>query len=155
MGQMLSQNFSLLDLTKSPTAIRKGIDNTPDEDSIANLSALCSNILEPLKSVLNSYIIITSGYRSPKLNKAIGGSKTSSHCFGEAVDFSVPGISNIELYEFIKNSDLAYDQNIAEFLGPEGRDGWVHISYRVGNNRKQCLIATKDGTGKTIYTPDN
>ncbi len=149
----LSQNFSLLDLIKSPTATRKGIDNTPDNEQIANLSALCKNILEPLRLLLNSEIIITSGFRSPKLNVAIGGSKTSSHCKAEAADFEVQKMSNKEAFEIIRKSGLIFDQLIAEGYDEQTDDfDWIHISYRIGNNRKQVLKATFVN-GKPIYTP--
>lgn len=150
----LSTNFTLDTFTKSNTATRKGIENIPDGDDIFRLADLCQNVLEPLRSKLNSDLIISSGYRSIALNKAIGGSKNSQHCIGEATDLEVLRMSTKALYEFIKKSGIEFDQLLREYSGPNPSDGWVHVSYRKGNNRKECFIVTKVN-GKTVYTKDN
>jgi len=109
----LSDNFSLDEFTFSNTAIRKGIDNTPSAEVIENLTQLC-RILEFIRYGIEKPIKITSGYRSPKLNKAVGGSKKSQHIEGKAADIQVPGMTTEELFLFIKGN-YSYDQLIQEF----------------------------------------
>lgn len=145
---MLSKNFSLEEMTMSETATRLNIDNTPSAIVINNLTNLCNNVLEPLRELLGRPILITSGYRSPLLNQAIGGSKTSQHCIGQAADFHVNGMTVEELYQFVKKIDLPTDQVIQEF------DKWCHVSFLIGENRRQYLRATKDSEGHTVYSPD-
>jgi len=142
----LSNNFTLEELTISETAARQGIDNTPDADVVSNLTMLCGNILEPLRASLGGKpISITSGYRSPKTNEAIGGVATSQHCFGQAADIHVSGMTTEELFLFItEKTSLPFDQVIQEF------NQWVHVSYRA-NPRGQKLRATHED-GKTVYT---
>ncbi len=132
---MLSKNFSLSELTKSQTAERKGISNTPTADHIYNLTALCENILQPIRNEFGSFIV-SSGYRSPELCEAIGSKATSQHAKGEAADFEVAGISNYELATWIEEN-LPFDQLILEcFQG--GNSGWIHCSY-VPDGRKETL----------------
>lgn len=142
----LSPNFTLAELTKSSTAIRRGIDNTPSAEHIANLRQLCLNILEPIRAHYGSPVRITSGYRNAKLNKAIGGSATSQHCFGQAADFSVEGQSNHEVCKWIRQN-LKFDQLIYEF----GESGWVHCSF--DNTLRNTVISASKVNGKTKYYP--
>jgi hypothetical protein len=135
--------FSSSELSFSETAIRKGIDNTPPPEVIDNLHALSVNVLNPLYERFRSLLHVNSCYRSPKLNKAIGGSNKSQHTLGQAVDITVNGVSNKDLFEWVQKN-LVYDQVIEEF------NSWVHISFSE-ENRGQKLIATKEN-GKTIYT---
>ena len=132
---ILSKNFSLAELTKSQTAERKGIPNTPTADHIFNLTALCENILQPIRNEFGSFIV-SSGYRSPELCEAIGSKATSQHAKGEAADFEVAGVSNYKLATWIEEN-LPFDQLILEcFQG--GNSGWIHCSY-VPDGRKETL----------------
>lgn len=141
---LLSPHFSLLELTSSQTATRRGIDNTASPEIIQNLKLLCENILEPLRARLNEPIRITSGYRCDKLNKAIGGAKNSQHLDGKAVDFTVDSMGVEDLFIFICNTNLQWSQCIQEF------DSWIHISFDETRKREK-LRATKKN-GKTVYT---
>jgi hypothetical protein len=146
----MTQSFSIRELTYSDTAIRLRIDNTPTDEILKHLQNVVQFILEPLSNNFDSQIMITSGYRSPELCKAIGSSVTSQHTFGQAVDFEILGIPNKEVSDWIVNH-LDYDQCILEFWKPEEpNSGWVHCSYKPSGNRKQYLRAYK-GNGKTIY----
>jgi len=142
----LTKNFSLLELTSSETAVRKGIDNTPSEEVISNLKAVCENILQPLRVWYGKPINITSGYRSPKLNKAIGGSTTSDHCQGCAIDFTVPKEDYEKIFQWLRENK-EFDQLINEFDFQ-----WIHVSFRKSGNRKQVLKASKNMLGQTKYT---
>jgi len=145
----LSANFSLGELTKSETAIRKGIDNSADEIVTAHLQALVDNVLQPVRDKFGS-VKVTSGYRSPLLNSSIGGSKTSHHCYGFAADFEVVGMDNRELAIRIRDT-LEFTQLILEFYtAGDPNSGWVHCSYDAQDLRKQVLTATKVD-GKTKY----
>ena len=146
----LTKSFSLLELTSSETAVRKGIDNTPTIEVINNLSLLCGNVLQPLRNWYAKPINITSGYRSPKLNKAIGGSTTSDHCKGHAADFTVPNSDMKRVFEWLMNSE--FDQLIWEF-GDKNAPNWIHVSYKPNGNRKQVLRAYKNVLGQTKYEP--
>lgn len=144
----LSKHFTLSEMIKSQTALRKGIDNTPNEQVINNLKQLCINVLEKVRQYFNKPVSINSGYRSPKLNTAIGGSKTSQHVTGEAADIEIPGISNLELANWIKDN-LKFDQLILEFHDKNIPDsGWVHVSWNSNptKNRNQVLTIDKNGT---------
>jgi len=143
----LTDNFSLAELCKSQTALRKDIDNLPkDPDIVSKMQTLAEKILQPIRDKFGP-TVINSGYRCKKLNTAIGGSKKSQHCFGEAADVEVPTLSNRDLAEWIKNT-LDFDQLILEFYnGKDPRSGWVHVSYKDSqNNRKQVLTINKQGT---------
>jgi len=108
----LSENFSLQELLKSQTAERKGISNKPDDPAhITNLQTLCEKVLQPVRDHYGSPVIINSGFRCKKLNKAIGSSSKSQHTRGEAADIEVPGVSNKHLAEYIKDN-LPFDQLI-------------------------------------------
>lgn len=143
----LSENFTLDEFTFSNTAVRKGIDNYPEIGVINNLKELCINVLEPIRLKLGKPLQITSGYRSPALNKAIGGAKNSQHVEGKAADIKVSGMTTEELYQFCKV--FVHDQVICEFPDSIG-GGWVHISWNGINNRNQDLRAVKKN-GKTVY----
>ena len=137
----LSEHFSLGELTKSETAIRKGIDNEPDEKTVEKLIVLCSEILEPVREHYGIPFAPNSGYRCPELNRAIGSSSRSQHVKGEAVDFEIPGVSNKEVALWVKEN-CDFDQLILEFY-KEGdpSSGWVHCSYTLeGSNRKSARI---------------
>jgi hypothetical protein len=142
----LSKHFSLKEMTKSGTAARLGLDNTPNEEQIENLKALCENILEPLREYYESRpIMVSSAYRSAPLSEAIGSSSRSQHCKGEAVDFEIPGFDNKQVAAHIKNN-FDFDQLISEYYEEGVADsGWIHVSYkRDGSNRKQSLIKDKE-----------
>ncbi len=148
----LSENFSLSELTKSQTAERKGIDNTPSPTHQENLKSLCEMILQPVRDHFGQVVSVSSGYRSPELCAAIGSKSTSQHAKGEAADFEIFGVSNKELADYI-HENLDYDQLILEYWKKEDpNSGWVHCSYTDGNNRKQYLRAYKEN-GKTKYEP--
>ena len=149
LNQNLSKNFLLRELLVSQTAVRKEIKEQfePSELVVKNLTALCVNVLQPLREQLRLSINVTSGYRCEKVNLAIGGVAKSQHQFGEAADINVPGKTIEWLYQKIKQSDLPFDQLIQEF------DNWVHVSYKTKGNRRQTLRATKQNK-KTVYTPD-
>ena len=147
----LTRNFSLLELTKSDTAIRKGIDNEPNADQIDKLKLLCENILQPVRDHFGR-VKVTSGFRSAELCIAIGSSVNSQHARAEAADFEVVGVDNVELFDWIKNN-LSPDQLILEFYTPgEPNSGWIHCSVTEGMDRKQFLHAYRS-EGKTKYKP--
>ena len=149
----LTANFSLNELTKSQTAERKGIDNTPSAEHQENLKSLCTAILQPVRDHFSKVVSVSSGYRSPELCTAIGSSIQSQHAKGEACDFEIFGVSNKELADYI-DQNLDYDQLILEYWkgDNEPNSGWVHCSYTDGNNRKQYLRAYKEN-GSTKYEP--
>ena len=136
---LLSKNFSLLELTKSQTAERRGIENKPTAEHIENMVALCENILQPVRDQYGSFIV-SSGYRCPELCIAIGSSKDSPHAQGQAADFEVAGVSNYKLASWIEEN-LEFDQLILEcFTG--GNTGWIHCSY-VPDGRRETLTYDK------------
>ena len=150
----LSEHFNLKEFTKSETAIRKRIDNTPGPEHAQNLKIVCEKILEPVRKHFGKPVRINSGYRGPALNSAVGGSSKSQHCNGEAVDFEIDGLANPELAKWV-SQNCEFDQVILEFYDPkEGpNSGWVHASYTSkGTNRKQLLTAVTVN-GKTVYKP--
>ena len=146
----LSKNFSLAELTKSQTAERMGIDNTPSDDEIGCLKSLCEQILQPVREHYGVPFIVNSGYRSVELCEAIGSSSKSQHAKGQAADFEVPNISNYVLALWISES-LDFDQLILEcYKSGDPSSGWVHCSYRNdGENRKEVLTYQKS-TGYTL-----
>ena len=149
----LSKHFKLEEMTKSMTATRKGIDNSPGSGDIKNLENVCYEILEPVRAHFDKPITITSGYRSEALCEAIGSKKTSQHAKGQAVDFEIGGVPNIKTAYWIQ-ANVDFDQLILEFYkkdDPAG--GWVHVSYNEkGANRKQVL--TYDGKTYENGLPD-
>ena len=146
----LSANFSLSELTKSETATRNGISNTPSDLVIEKLQDLVTNILQPLRDKFGT-VIVTSGYRSTEANKSVGGSTTSHHCFGYAADFEVLGMDNKELAVYIRDN-LTYTQLILEFYQDGiGDSGWVHCSYDSADLKCQTLTARRVN-GRTQYS---
>ena len=149
----LTKNFNLVELTKSQTAERKGIDNTPSPEHQENLKSLCTHVLQPIRDHFSKVGTVSSGYRSPELCAAIGSKSTSQHARGEAADFEIFGVSNKELADWI-HFNLNYDQLILEYWKEsDPNSGWVHCSYTEGNNRRQYLKAYKDENNNTRYTP--
>ena len=144
----LSKNFVLSEITRSNTAKRLGISNEPDKKHLENMQRLITDLIQPMRDALGP-IRVTSGYRSPELNRAIGGSTKSQHCKGEALDLQFwknGEMCNQEVYRWILNSRLDFDQMINEF-----DFAWIHISLRKNKNRKQVLEAYKDKDGDTAY----
>jgi len=140
----LSAHVTLAEFQDSSTATTHGINNKMNESQIASAKLLCENVFEPLRIHLNTPIKISSGYRSPQLNKMIKGSLSSQHCKGEAMDLQI----GAKGFNFIKDK-LEFDQLIWEF-GNDENPSWVHVSFS-SKNRKQVLKATKKN-GKTIYS---
>ena len=146
----LTKNFALKEMTKSSTAERLGLTNTPTMEHVINLVNLCNHILQPLREEFGP-ISINSGYRGPDLNKAVGGSGTSQHCNAEAADFESSKVSNPDIAHWIE-ANLDFDQLILEFYdGKDPHSGWVHCSYRKdGSNRNKAMTALRVN-GKTQY----
>jgi hypothetical protein len=147
----LSKHFTLEEFEKSQTATRKGIKNKAGSGEIKNLGDLCYEVLEPVRAKFDKPVTITSGYRSPELSEAIGSKATSQHCKGEAVDFEIAGVSNLQVALWLTNN-VNFDQCILEFWTGEASSGWIHVSYKDGSNRKQVL--TYDGKSYTNGLPD-
>ena len=145
---LLSKHFELAEFVVSETAARQGIDNEPSDQIIANLRSLCREVLEPLRKHLARPVIITSGYRSAELNRAIGGSFTSQHMTGKAADIIVPGIKPFELCELIESMELPYGQLINEY------GQWTHISLGSDQSERQTFTAHRVG-GSTVYERGN
>jgi hypothetical protein len=138
---MLSDHFSLEELTKSSTALRKGINNDPDSTARENLIVLCSEVLEPVRTHYGIPFAPNSGFRCLELNREIGSSDRSQHVTGNAVDFEVPGVDNKEVALWVKEN-CDFDQLILEFYKEgEPASGWVHCSYDVDKeHRKSARI---------------
>ena len=145
----LSKNFTLPEIIHSNTAKRLGINNAPNKEHLKNMQVLVRDLIQPIRDALGP-IRISSGYRNPELNRAIGGSAKSQHCKGEALDlqyWSKGKMSNKEIYDWVVKSGIEFDQMINEF-----DYSWIHISLRSnGKNRKQILEAYKDSDGDTAY----
>ena len=149
--EKISSHISYKEGVYSNTAIRRGIENKPNEEQLSNMKLLAEKIFEPLRIYVNGPIKINSFFRCPKLNKAIGGSSKSQHCKGQAIDLddTFGMMTNAEMYYFIK-SHLDFDQLIWEF-GDEDNPAWVHVSYvSPEKNRNRCLLAYKENK-KTKY----
>ena len=144
----LSKNFTLSEITKSNTAKRLGIENAPNKEHLKNMQVLIRDLIQPMRDALGP-IRISSGYRSPALNRAIGGSTKSQHCKGQAVDiqFWEKGeMCNKKVYDWVLKEGIEFDQMINEF-----DFAWIHISLKEKDNRKQVLEAYKDNDGDTAY----
>ncbi|MBH9537889.1 D-Ala-D-Ala carboxypeptidase family metallohydrolase [Novosphingopyxis sp. YJ-S2-01] len=146
----LSEHFTLAEMTASQVAARQGIDNSAGPDEIAALRRLCERVLEPVRRHFDRPVIISSGYRSPALNRAIGGSAASQHSLGEAADFTIPGVPNIEVARWME-THLNYDQLIYEF----GPAGWIHVSYRQPFRNQELSAVRRRRFGRlgTLYLP--
>lgn len=135
---MISANLSLAECVTSQTAERKKIDNTPSAVVICSLRLVAEKVFQPLRKHFGKPIRVSSGYRSPALNRSIGGSVTSQHVKGEALDLQgTNGVTNAQIYNYIK-SNLDFDQLIWEY-GTDKEPAWVHVSYKAKGNRKQIL----------------
>ena len=148
---MISKHISDREGVYSTTATRRGLDNTPDAEQLDNMKLLADKVFEPLREWVGGPIRINSFFRGPELNKAIGGSTSSQHCKGQAMDVDDGGCkkTNAEMYAWIKDN-LDFDQMIWEF-GTDDNPNWVHVSYVSEDaNRNRCLKAYKD-KGKTKY----
>jgi hypothetical protein len=148
----LSKYATLDECSRSVTASRLGIDNNPPLEVRDNLREVCSKVFDPCREFAGGPLAIASGYRSPKLNKAVGGSKTSEHMLGQALDIDCDTFgnkTNAELFHFIKDN-LEFNQLIWEF-GTDKNPEWIHVSYSRLHNKKQILKASKI-KGKTVYT---
>ena len=145
-NMQLSEHFELAEFLVSETAARRGITNEPTPEIIDNLRRLCQLVLEPLRVKLARPVVITSGYRSLALNRAVGGSPTSHHMQGRAADLIVPGITPLAVCQAASQLKLPCVQIIHEF----GR--WTHLSVAISNERTQLLTA-KLNQGKTVYEP--
>ena len=145
----LSKNFTLPEIIHSNTAKRLGINNAPNKEHLKSMQVLVRDLIQPMRDVLGP-IRISSGYRNPELNRAIGGSSKSQHCKGEALDlqyWSKGKMCNKEIYDWVIKSEIEFDQMINEF-----DYSWIHISLKSnGKNRKQILEAYKDSDGDTAY----
>ena len=148
---MISDHISYKESTRSNTATRRGINNIPDDEQLANMELVAEEVFEPLREWVGGPIKINSFFRCPKLNKAIGGSSKSQHCYGQAIDIddTFRKASNADMYNYIKDN-LEFDQLIWEF-GDNKNPDWVHVSYvSPEENRNRCLKAYRD-KGKTKY----
>jgi len=135
----LSAHFSLAEFTKSQTAERKGIDNTPDDNHIEAMEQLCHAVLEEIRYHFQKPMVINSGYRSVALCEAIGSKSTSQHAKGQAADIEIPGVDNLKLAQYIQDK-MDFDQLILECYTGDPSSGWVHVSYyNNGENRKDVL----------------
>ena len=144
----LSKNFVLSEITRSNTAKRLGISNEPKKEHLKNLQRIITDIIQPMRDDIGP-IRISSGYRSPSLNRAISGSNKSQHTKGQALDlqFWKEGqMCNKEIYDWFVESGLDFDQMINEF-----DYSWIHLSLKESKNRKQVLIAYKDEDNDTKY----
>ena len=141
----------MAEFVKSDTANRLNIDNTPEGEHLEAAKALFENVVQKVRDHFGP-TVLNSGYRSPDLNEAVRGSKTSQHCKGEAADIEVPGVANADVANWIVDN-LDFDQVILEFYTPgQPSSGWVHVSYKAdGTNRKSILTASRID-GKTVYT---
>ena len=148
----ISEHISYKEATRSVTALRLGIDNTPNEYQLQNMEIIAKNVFEPLRKAVGGAIKINSFFRCEDLNKAIGGSSRSQHCQGRAIDIddNYGYMSNNDMYKYIKKN-LDFDQLIFEFPDDNGNASWIHVSYvDADSNRKRCLKAIKEN-GKTKY----
>jgi putative chitinase len=149
----LTEHFNLSEMTVSPTAKRLGLSNQPTAEHIENMRYCCEKILEPVRAKFGP-VTINSSYRAPAVNKAVGGSKTSQHVNGQAIDFEVKGVDNKKVADWVADN-LEFDQVILEFYtAGDKNSGWVHASIKKeGGNRRQRLIAKKSKAGGTQYVP--
>lgn len=146
--------FTIRELTKSETAARKGINNSPTKEIERALTALVDNVLDPLREKWGAPIKVSSGYRCPKLNKAIGGATGSQHMKGEAADISSLSDSrddNMALLRLLLNSGIPFDQVISEDVDSKGRPNWIHVSYTTKRANRKKRTTMKKIKGRTTY----
>ena len=153
----ISPNFTLNELTKSSTAMRLDIDNTPSMEHLVAMTALCHKIAQPIRDEFG-VVTVNSCYRSPDLNKAVKGSGKSQHCKGQAIDLEVMRTPNDELAAWIYNN-LEFDQLILEYFDPKAGDpnlGWVHVSYthESSEQRKNSMLINKNSNGYQPWEPN-
>ena len=150
----LSQNLSLNEVTKSNTAMRRGIDNTPSEEHLKNLKYVAEKVFQPIREHFGVPIYISSGYRSPELNEAIGGSPRSFHSHGMALDLVQDGrnkgVSNADVFYFIKDN-LPFTELIWEF-GDENNPNWVHVAIAPGREDEKKIKIAERINNKTTYS---
>ena len=147
----LSRFFTLDELTRSETAQREGIPNVPAEAEISNLEALCETILDPLRTAVGLPVKVNSGYRSPTLNRKIGGVPDSQHVDGMAADIQAPGMSVLDLFKRIIELRLPFDQLIYEAVNE--RTKWVHVSHNPAGNRGEIMAAKFGPDGRATAYP--
>jgi len=150
--EKISKHISYKEGTRSITALRKGINNIPNDYELANMETIAANIFEPLRKWVGGPIKINSFFRCEELNTTIGGSSNSQHCQGRAIDIddTYGYKTNAEMFEYIR-TNLNFDQIIWEF-GTDTNPDWVHVSYvSEEQNRKRCLKASREN-GKTVYS---
>tara|TARA_R100001086_G_scaffold221213_1_gene138304 strand:- start:97 stop:561 length:465 start_codon:yes stop_codon:yes gene_type:complete len=140
----LTPHFTLDEMLKSQTALRRGLDNSPEPKQLENLLTLCEKVLEPIRVHWAKPVVINSGFRSLLVNRAVGSKDSSQHARGEAADIEIPGIDNLVLYYWIAE-EIDFDQLILEFYSGEPSSGWVHVSYVGDENRHQTLRIDKSG----------
>jgi zinc D-Ala-D-Ala carboxypeptidase len=149
----ITNHVSLKEVSKSHTAIKNGIDNIPTGAHLLNIKELCYHVFEPLREWVGGAIKINSGFRSEALNNIIGGAKSSQHLANNGAAFDIDDTfghkTNKEMFEYIKDN-LPYDQLIWEF-GTNNNPDWIHVSYKVTDNRREILYAKKNSKGKTYY----
>ena len=143
VGEQLTPNFTLSELLISQTASRMRLNNTPNESVKRNLKLVAEKVLQPTRDHYKKPVVVTSGYRSPAVNRAVGGSSSSQHMTGEAVDFTVPSVDNYSVALWIRDN-LKYDQLILEFY-TGGNSGWIHVGYSP-RHRMQVLTINRFGT---------
>lgn len=147
MSLYISEFISYEEATKSPTALRLGIDNNPNEEQLENMRHVAKKVFDPVRKFVGGPLLASSFFRSKELNDAIpGSSKTSQHMTGEAIDIDADAYlygSNLAIFEFIKNN-LEFDQLIGEYPDKFGAFAWVHVSLkRLGKNRREILVKLK------------
>jgi hypothetical protein len=148
MPTHLTRSFTLEELTFSQTAARQGIANVPDKGQIAALQGLCDKVLQPLRDALNAPVIVSSGFRCPALNRLVSGAAESQHLEGKAADIICPTMSADELFKYVLNLDLPFDQLIYE----GGKECvWVHVSFQPLGGRHDILQATFPPAGGVLY----
>lgn len=148
---LIAPNFRWHELVRSEAASRLGLNNEPGEFETENLISVVGHIAQPVRSHFELPVVITSGYRSPAVNSAIGGYQESQHVEGEALDFHVVGVDHFTVARWIAES-LSFDQLILEYVDETGLEGWIHCSYRrTGRNRREVRLARRTITGKTVY----
>jgi len=149
----LSENFTLSEMTKSQTAIRKNIDNTPTDEHIENLKHVAETLLQPIRNHFGKPVTVSSGYRSVDLCEAIGSSSKSQHAKGEAADFEIGGVDNKELGLWIRDN-IEYDQLILEFYNDgDPNSGWIHCSMVKDREPRKSTLKAVKSNGKTQYIP--